>query len=92
MGSCGLYRWNGVSSVDFPGILKVDPRNVTAIEETIQFALENYEIILGLNFTAMKEAKNWDDLLMENPIDQKLLDVRRGTSTFYAYILVTYKI
>ena len=38
-------RWNGASDVDFPGVLRVDAQNGTAITEMIAHAFSNYDSI-----------------------------------------------
>lgn len=39
-------RWNGGSDIDFPGVLRVEALNGTAITEMIAYALDNYDEIL----------------------------------------------
>ena len=39
-------RWNGASGEDFPGVLRVDMHNGTAITEMINYALTNYHDII----------------------------------------------
>ena len=39
--------WNGVSEVDFPGLMRVDPHNSTSLTETLKFALLNYESLVA---------------------------------------------
>ena len=40
-------RWNGASSVDFPGVLRVDPQNSTSLTDTIARALRDYESLVA---------------------------------------------
>ena len=39
-------RWNGASEIDFPGVLRVDALNGTAISEMIAHAFSNYDDII----------------------------------------------
>jgi len=39
-------RWNGASDIDFPGVLRVESLNGTAITEMIAYALKNYDTIM----------------------------------------------
>lgn len=41
-------RWNGASQVDFPGVLRVDALNGSAITEVLQYASNHYEHLLKI--------------------------------------------
>lgn len=77
-------RWNGVSPVDFPGLLRVDPRNASDIAQVVAFAIENYEAIMSSGDTGTGTDSQ---STKSSGGDARVEAARKGVSSFFAYIL-----
>lgn len=89
-----------MSSVDFPGLLKVDPTNITELAEAISYAILNYEqIIFGQHESLLRSADvsvtaeshrqfgGGGAVVMTS--EDRSAAIAGGLADFYSYILVS---
>lgn len=82
-------RWNGASSVDFPGVLKVSPDNAVEISEALLWVATHYDDALKGQYPIRMNSVTTDwvpDVASKLDKDNHLWTV--NNALFFSYIVV----